>query len=109
MRRAPEPTLEEALSHSGLIIGISSPVLLQAVAAGKKVLSYEPNLVGKDPLVSNRVGVTTLIKDKEALTDAFSAYARGEWPFTARPMREIWPSGATGRVMKEVHALAGHI
>ena len=109
VRRAPEPTLGEALSHSGLIIGISSPVLLQAVAADKKVLSYEPNLAGKDPLVSNRVGVTTLIRDKEALIDAFSAYARGEWPFTVRPVREIWPSGATERVMKEVHALAGHI
>lgn len=106
VRRATEPTLEEALSNSGLILGISSPVLLQAAAAGKKVLSYEPELAGSDPLVSNRVGVTTRITSAEELAEAMTAYARGEWPFTARPLREVWPSGATERVIEAVHALA---
>ncbi|MCX6787588.1 MAG: hypothetical protein NT108_00260 [Candidatus Kaiserbacteria bacterium] len=107
VRRADEATLEEAISKSGLIIGISSPVLMQAVAAGKKVLSYEPYLIGKDPLVSNRVGVTIRIENKEALLEALFAYARQEWSFTTRSLREVWPTGATGRVVKVVHELAG--
>lgn len=106
VRRAPEPTLEEALSGAGLVVGIFSPVLMEAAAAGKKVLSYELGLVGKDSLVSNRVGVTTLVETKEALANALVAYARGEWPFTVRPLREVWPEGATERVLQEVHALA---
>ncbi|MDO8553032.1 MAG: hypothetical protein Q7S01_05955 [bacterium] len=105
VRMASERTLEEAISGAGLIIGISSPVLIQAVAGGKKVLSYEPALFGKDPLVSNRAGVTTRIESKEKLFDAFTAYARGEWPFTTRSLREVWPAGATERVVEAVHAL----
>lgn len=105
VRRATEPTLEEAISKSGLIIGISSPVLIQAVAAGKRVLSYEPELTDKDSLVSNRAGVTTRIETREALADALSAYTRGEWPFTERPLRDVWSAGATERVVEAVHAL----
>lgn len=105
VRRAAEATLEEALSKSGLVIGISSPVLMQAAAADKKVLSYEPYLIGKDPLVSNRARVTTRIENKEMLADTLSAYARGEWPFTTRPLREIWSAGATERVVAVVHSL----
>ena len=105
VRRADEPTLEEALSKSGLIIGMSSPVLIQAAAAGKKVLSYEPELLGNDPLVSNRVGVTTRIESKEALADALVAYAIGKWDFKTRSLREVWPKGATERVVEVVHAL----
>ncbi len=107
VRRAQEPTLEEALSHSGLIVGMSSPVLMQAAAAGKKVVSYEPVLTGQDPLVSNRFGVTTRIETKEMLASAFSAYTRGEWPFVTRPLRGVWPTGATERVVRAVHTLIG--
>ncbi|MFZ1075029.1 MAG: hypothetical protein WAN50_01515 [Minisyncoccia bacterium] len=105
VRRASESTLEEALSKSGLIVGMSSPVLLQAAAAEKKVLSYEPELLGNDPLVSNRVGVTRRIEDRKALVDAFSSYARDEWQFAGRSMREVWPKGATERVIDVVHSL----
>lgn len=105
VRRALEPTLEETLSRAGLVIGIFSPVLMQAAAADKKVLSYEPNLAGIDPLVSNRACVTTRIENKEELAKALTAYARGEWPFVTCPLREVWPAGATERVVNEVHAL----
>jgi hypothetical protein len=106
VRLAPVPTLEEALSASGLVVGVCSPVLIQAAAAGKKVLSYEPHLAGPDPLVSNRVGVTTRIGSREELRDALAAYARGEWPFVTRSVREVWPLGATGRVLAVADELA---
>jgi hypothetical protein len=109
VRRAPEATVEEALSASGLVVGMASPVLIQAVAAGKKVLSYEPGLIGLDSLVSNRAGVTTRIENKEELSKALREYFQGEWPFTTRPMRDVWPSGATERVVKEVHRLVKNI
>lgn len=105
VRRATEATLEGAISKSGLVVGISSPVLMQAAAAGKKVLSYEPKLMGKDPLVSNRVGVTTRIGNKEMLATAISSYSRGEWPFHTKLLREVWPAGATERVVDLVHSL----
>src|SRR5262249_51608640 len=103
--RATEQTLEEAISKSGLVIGINSPVLLQAAAAGKKVLSYEPELTGDDPLVSNRVSVTTRIDSKEQLAKSLEAYVRGQWSFETRSMRDIWPMGATERVVQVIHDL----
>jgi hypothetical protein len=105
VRRALEQTVEEAVSRSGLVVGIWSPVLMQAAAADKKVLSYEPNLVGNDPLVSNRVGVTIRLADRGALVAALAAYGKAEWPFRAKPLREVWPADATGRVVREVHKL----
>lgn len=105
VRRASEPMLEESLSKSGLIVGIFSPVLMQAAAAGKKVLSYEPDLTGSDLLVSNRVGVTTRVESKGALAHALAEYAQDRWPFTTRSLREVWPAGATERVVQEIHAL----
>ncbi len=102
---AQEATLEEALSHSGLVIGPATPVLMQAAAAGKKSLCYEPALAGPDTLVSNRAGVTVRIDSPQALQSALAAYAAGEWPFKTRPMREVWPVGATGRVVDIVQSL----
>lgn len=106
IRRANEETLEDAISVSGLVVGLFSPVLMQAAAAGKKVLSYEPVLFGLDMLVSNRVGVTTRIESPSALQDACIAYASGEWPFHTKPLRSVWPMGATERVVQEVYAVA---
>ncbi len=97
---ASEATLEEALSKSGLIIGPATPVLMQATAAGKKVLCYGPSLQGPDELVSNRAGVTTRIDSPEELKRVLAAYAEGTWPFENRPLREVWPTGATERVVE---------
>ncbi|PIR83416.1 hypothetical protein COU19_00445 [Candidatus Kaiserbacteria bacterium CG10_big_fil_rev_8_21_14_0_10_56_12] len=94
-----EPTLEEALSVSGLVVGVASQVLLQAAAADKKVLCYEPVLEGPDELVSNRIGVTTRIESPEELRAALHQYAEGKWPYQTKPVHEVWPAGATERVI----------
>lgn len=102
---AQETTLEEAISKSGLIIGAASLSLMQAAAAGKKVLSYEPILNGPDEMVSNRIGVTIRIKSLHELTKAFKKYAERKWSYRTRPLREVWPAGATERVVKTIIAL----
>src|SRR3989344_2870532 len=55
---SPAAMLEEELSTAGLVIGMFSPVLIQARVAGKRVISYEPCLRGTDPLATNRLGLT---------------------------------------------------
>lgn len=102
---APEATLEEAVSRSGLIIGVSSLVLMQAAAAGKKVLSYEPVLNGPDEMVSNRIGVTVCIKSSHELTRAFKGYAEEKWLYRTRPFHKVWPMDATKRVVEAIIAL----
>jgi len=102
---AKEATLEQALSRSGLIVGMNSVVLLQAVAAGKPVLSYEPGLKGPDPLVSNRLGVTRSVHSSAELADALERYASGTLPVPERSMRDVWPPGATERVVEAALSL----
>lgn len=103
---APEATLEEALSASGLIIGVATPVLIQAVAAGKKALSYESVRVHRDDMVSNRTGVTTRIDSPEELARALNEYATGILSTPRRAMRDVWPAGATERVVEQVLSIA---
>jgi len=83
------------ISLSGLIIGMSSSVLLQATVAGKKILSYQPNLKGDDPLVSNRTGLTRGIYDQRNLKKAIEDYFLGKMEI---PVVE-WPENATKNVV----------
>ena len=105
VRLAGEPTLEDAMSASGLIIGMVSPTLIQAAAAGKRVVSYEPGLVGADSLVSNPCGVTRRLLTAAELAAELGDYAAGKPAPAAEDFRKFWPSGATERVVEEVLAL----
>lgn len=71
------PTLEEALSRAGLVVGMYSPVLLQAAIAGKSVISYQPNGTADDPLPSNRVGATVRATTVGELSAALKRYKNG--------------------------------
>jgi hypothetical protein len=100
-----EPTLEEALSRAGLIIGMVSPVLIQAALAGKSVLSYQPEFSGTDMMVSNRVGVTRRVGSYKELQEEFNKYVGGILEVTATDIRTFWPQGATERVIVAVMKL----
>lgn len=58
---------EGLIKRSKIVIGIGSVVLFQAALAGKDVLSYQPNLKRRDPLVSNRLGISTAVYKKKNL------------------------------------------
>jgi hypothetical protein len=101
---ATSATLEQAISRAGLIVGMLSPVLIQARAAGKSVLSYEPGLMTGDPLVSNRLGITTRVSSPAELDTAVAMYASGITSETLNDVRSVWPIGATERVLDVVLA-----
>lgn len=56
---------EDLIKQGEIIVGINSMVLFQAAMVGKKVLSYQPNLKGPDPLLSNRLGLSTSVYQKK--------------------------------------------
>ena len=100
-----EGELEETLSRAGLVIGMFSPVLIQAAVAGKAVLSYEPGLVGEDPLPTNRLRLTRCAHSAEELRVALELYSFGTWSASRVDIRSLWPSGATERVVQVVDSL----
>ncbi|MDP2651824.1 MAG: polysialyltransferase family glycosyltransferase [bacterium] len=99
VRMSSAATLEEALSTAGLVVGMYSPVLIQAAAVGKPVISYEPNLIGEDPLVTNRFGLTNKVSTEKELERALKAYVAGEPSATTLDVSTIWPKGAAERIL----------
>lgn len=58
---------EDLIKKSKVVIGMNSIVLFQAAMMGKNVLSYQPDLNRKDPLISNRLGISTSVYYKKNL------------------------------------------
>ncbi|MFZ3043661.1 MAG: hypothetical protein WA058_00945 [Minisyncoccia bacterium] len=105
IRLSEEDTLEESLSKAGLVIGMFSPVLFQAVLAGKSVVSYEPGLAVHDPLPSNRSGGTVLATTQEELTKALSAYANGATLGNPTAVRALFRKGSVEAILSQINRL----
>ncbi|MBI2025349.1 hypothetical protein HYT04_00980 [Candidatus Kaiserbacteria bacterium] len=102
---SPAHSLEESLSTAGLVVGMFSPVLIQAATSGKRVLSYEPCLTGEDPLITNRLGLTKKLTTELELNEALGKYAEGESHATALDVNKLWPKGAVGRILQVIDSL----
>lgn len=96
-----EDDLDEDLSRAALVVGMFSPVLIRAAAAGKLAISYEPGLAIEDPLPTNAMGLTVACRSVEELR---AALARGPLKHYAGP---IFPPGACARVCAVLDELAG--
>ena len=93
-----EATLEEALSKAGLVIGMFSPVLMQSALAGKPTISYQPGNA-EDPLPTNPVGITKLARNESELRALIKKYQDWQFPKSKEKVENIWPKGATERVV----------
>jgi hypothetical protein len=63
-------SVENLIKKSKIVVGMFTIALFQASIMGKKVLSYQPNLKGRDILVSNRLGLSIAVYEKEKLYPA---------------------------------------
>ena len=96
--------LDHALSRAGLVVGMFSPVLIQAAAAGKPVLSYQPGGT-RDPLPTNRLGLTRKASGREQLREALAEYAAGTYQSAPVRVGDLWPKGATERIVNVIDRL----
>lgn len=94
-----QTTLEEALSSAGIIIGMFSPVLMQAAAAGKMVISCAPS-GAIDPFPVHVASLVPVARDREHLRRFLERPTR-----TGADFRALFPSGATERVLSILDAL----
>jgi hypothetical protein len=93
-----EGSLEETLSEAGCVVGMFSPVLLQAALAGKHVVRYQP--VGE---VGDELGLTSM-RTTEELNTALKQFASGVDPAPHKGLVHIEP-GATERIIKVIDEL----
>ncbi len=92
-------SLEEALSRAGLIVGMFSPVLMQAATAGKLTMSYQPG----GHVDVKRMGLGLEATSPEELKTALSRYAAGE--YHPRQTAPQWPTGAVNRIIAVIDEL----
>lgn len=98
-----EPTVEKDLSHAGLIIGMFSPVLIQAAIAGKRVIRFQPGML-QDAMPASLGSSFAHAEDTQELTRLLTAYADGS--LTLPEIAPQWQkSGATARVIEQVRKL----
>ncbi len=65
-----EENAKSLIDNSFLVIGMNSMALFEASVCGRKTLSYQPGLNIKDPLITNKMGISKAVYKKEDLADA---------------------------------------
>ena len=98
-----EQTLEDALSKAGLVVGMFSPVLMQAALAGKPAISYQSGQIEEDPLPTNALGITKRVESNSELIRWIQSYERGE--ILPKSAVGLFPAGATERVVEVIDEL----
>ena len=93
-----------SIAKADIIVGMNSTMLLQAALAGKKVISYQPELTkSKDILISNKMGLSKLITDKVELKGVMGNYFNGKnvnMVGKGRLEKFRLPRDATNKVLK---------
>ena len=86
---------EALIQAADIMIGMTSIVLIQGVLLGKKVLSYQPDLIGRDALITSRMGLTETVKDRVRLETTLEAMLNDNigCMYTQAALPEIWQDG----------------
>lgn len=92
-------SVEKLLSKSGLVIGMTSMVLFQAAIAGKRVISYQPNLKTKDFSMKGEFGIGHLATSEKDLKDFITRHFNGTFPDSGKISDIIVPH-ATENIIK---------
>ncbi|MBT3389865.1 MAG: hypothetical protein HN413_05590 [Chloroflexi bacterium] len=87
-----ESSTEALVQAAELVIGMTSIVLVQGLLLGRKVLSYQPDLVGQDALVTSRMGLSKTLRDRPGLQETLRSMLAGD-DASLPVLPEIWQSG----------------
>lgn len=100
IRLSTESSLEQDLSNSKIVIGIDSQVLLQAIIAGKIVISYQPGIRNKHSSVISRVSKVDCFINKNDLKLAVENKFK-----TLSTASVYFPKDSTDKVIKEIQSI----
>lgn len=84
--------IEKLLSRAGIIVGMNSMVLFQAAVAGKKVISYQPNLKTRDFSISSELGLSKLATTRKDLKKLLRGYWQDNFPKFKKAINVIIPN-----------------
>lgn len=102
------PSLEHAVASARIVLGMNTMALTAAALQGAPALSIQIGLRGSDMLLSNRVGLTTLVTNPDGLERAFADALGAPVQVDALKSRVAalgWRPGATARISDALDAL----
>jgi hypothetical protein len=98
--------LSTLMQKSALVLGMNSTALLEACARGIPVVSYQPGLVGTDPLPTNRAKITRCLRTSQELTRALAASLQtGGTKSSASALEKVIPRHATKAVIRQIQRI----
>jgi len=99
-------TTDEAIAKSSLILGMNSTTLFEAALVGRPVVSYQPGLSKKDPLISNSLGLSIAVYHKKDLAPAIERALKPEHVAEIQRIRaKLNIDNAAERVLTTLHKL----
>jgi hypothetical protein len=97
---------ESLLRRADLVFGMTSILLFEAAIVGKRVVSYQPGLSKRDPLIANRLGLTTFVTERKELEPSIRAALRKSAASLKAKVRKLYLGrNATGNVVREIGKL----
>lgn len=89
--------VDALMRHYRLVVGMSTMALLHAALMGVPIVSYQPNLIGKDGCITNRLGLSRCLKSYGELRGVLSGVIRGT-PVTVGEMEtQLWLDGRSAQ------------
>lgn len=95
--------VDELMRHYRLVMGMSTMALLHAALMGVPIVSYQPNITGKDGCITNRLGLSRCLKNYKGLLTVLSDAVAWQPMTVSEAETLLWLDGkSTQRAVKAV-------
>jgi hypothetical protein len=99
----------QVLRRTHAVFGMTSILLFEAALGGRNVISYQPHLIKRDPLISNQLGLTKLITKKNNIARAVrNGLFKQSHMYQKKRIAQYTKKNATGKVVNLIKKLALH-
>jgi len=95
--------IKPLIRESDIIIGTDSTALFESVFSGKPVISYQPEKGRKDNLITNKLGLSYLVKSRDELKTMVQKIIKEDLKKKTLPLMKYYNDGkCTDRVVKKI-------
>lgn len=102
--------IKPLIRESDIIIGTDSTLLFESVFSGKPVISYQPEKGRKDNLITNKLGLSYLVKSRNELRITIQKIIKKELKAkTIPPMKYYNDKNCCSRVIKKIKQILQEI
>ena len=98
-----EGNTDDLMLQHGMVVGMSTMALLHGGLMGVPVISYQPNLLGKDGCITNRLGISRGCYTKDELKRTMLEKESGAWNCDYVGRREFSTPRVVEKLLRIIH------